>query len=202
MPQLDTYVTTVFNHFFSGTDGYTAAYASPQRLKSPDRPLTYGEILLDSFFEMFRDIPLTAQHKVFYDLGSGIGKAVLAAVLLGNFEKVCGVEILTDLHKIATGVLSDFIDESPTLFPSRKETKVILHNGDFFSYNVSDADVVFIQSTCFGEELMAKLSEKLSSLKPGSIIITATYDLPGFSVYASKKYTMSWGNATFYFHVR
>ena len=35
--------------------------------------------------------------EVFVDLGSGLGKAVLAAFLLHDFKKLVGIELLTDL---------------------------------------------------------------------------------------------------------
>lgn len=35
---------------------------------------------------------------VFYDLGSGAGKGVIAASLLHPFERCCGIELLDSLH--------------------------------------------------------------------------------------------------------
>jgi len=37
---------------------------------------------------------------VFYDLGSGAGKGVLAASLLHPFDKCCGIELLESLHEM------------------------------------------------------------------------------------------------------
>ena len=46
------------------------------------------------------------QAGVFYDLGSGTGKVVLAAALLGLFARAEGIEILSELH-VAAGALRD-----------------------------------------------------------------------------------------------
>jgi hypothetical protein len=40
---------------------------------------------------------------VFYDLGSGTGKVVLAAALLHSFSACCGIELLAGLHEVALG---------------------------------------------------------------------------------------------------
>lgn len=45
--------------------------------------LTYGEINFNSFRELLCSLPLDLQSAVFYDIGSGTGKAVLAAACCG-----------------------------------------------------------------------------------------------------------------------
>jgi len=68
--------------------------------------LTYGEIDFHSFAEIFymlnlKHPGLIKPQGVFYDLGSGVGKGVIASTLLHNFDKCIGVEILESLHKLA-----------------------------------------------------------------------------------------------------
>ena len=48
-----------------------------------------------------KDMPLFANKGVFVDLGSGSGKACLAAQLLHPFEKVVGIETIQCLHDFA-----------------------------------------------------------------------------------------------------
>lgn len=38
---------------------------------------------------------------IFYDLGSGVGKGVIAASLLHSFESCKGIELLHSLHKMS-----------------------------------------------------------------------------------------------------
>lgn len=38
---------------------------------------------------------------IFYDLGAGAGKGVIAASLLHSFEKCKGIELLQSLHKMS-----------------------------------------------------------------------------------------------------
>ncbi len=55
----------------------------------------YGEILFFPFADILRSIASELpSNAIFYDLGSGTGKAVLAASLLYPFSKVVGIELL------------------------------------------------------------------------------------------------------------
>jgi len=62
----------------------------------------------------------------------------------------------------------------------------------------SDADVIFINSTCFSKPLMEKIAAKAASLAPGSCVVTLTQHIVSqyFDLVESKKYEMSWGDAT------
>ena len=53
---------------------------------------------------------------VFYDLGSGTGRGVIGAALIGSFDSVCGVEMISELHEAALGVKEEFVER---VAPSR-----------------------------------------------------------------------------------
>jgi hypothetical protein len=66
-------------------------------------------------------------------------------------------------------------------------------------------DVIFANSTCFGEELMEKLSVQAAlRMKPGAIFVSLTRTLSGigesFTLEGNYQYAMSWGTATCYIH--
>ncbi len=75
-----------------------------------DLALTYGEISsITPISEMFR---LIRSHNngtalpsgKFYDIGSGIGRPVVAAALIHDFDVCIGIELLPSLHNIALQV--------------------------------------------------------------------------------------------------
>jgi hypothetical protein len=70
--------------------------------------------------------------------------------------------------------------------------------GSFTDFDWSNGDVVFANSTCFSDELMADLSVQAEKLKPGAIVVTFTKGMTSkaFEVLERKRYTMSWGPAT------
>lgn len=104
--------------------------------------LVYGEIDFQNFllalekvkfyeFIFFNQIKkkyggLSQKGGVFYDLGSGSGKAVFAAALYHPFKKCVGYEILENLHNISM-ILKDKWEKeiAPTLDAERQATGII-----------------------------------------------------------------------------
>merc|ERR1719463_890301 len=97
-----------------------------------------------------------ASGDVFYDLGSGFGKAVLQAYLVSEGLATCkGIELLIDRWRIAEDkrrqLLADLaaMDHVPS---ERGQLEFIL--GDFSaSEQWADATVVFMNSVCYDQSL-------------------------------------------------
>jgi hypothetical protein len=127
---------------------------------------TYGELTQEGMKQMLEGIDTNG--KVYYDLGSGLGKTVLSAVLDHNFNKAIGIELATERYNIAENAL--------TMIPEQNRNNIEFHNKDFFdpSISLTDADVVFISSLCFPEQILNKLSTKCNDeLKPGSYVFSS-----------------------------
>lgn len=142
----------------------------------------YGEVDFDSFARILRKVPRKGK---FYDLGSGSGRAVVIARLLGDFD-CCGIEIVKGLYELSLHVGRDFVHDS------------------FTKYDWSDGTVVFANSTCFDDSLVDSIARLGERLAPGSIIITFTKGLNSnaFTLLQRKRYKMSWGPATVFIHAR
>jgi len=126
-----------------------------------DKAAGYGEIVLDDFIDMLDSAGAHAgQH--FYDLGSGLGQLVFTAGLLGL--DATGIEIVTQRHEQACAAIQ------------QAEEQDIGHNhgiikflhASFYDVDFSDADIVFINSVLFTDEMMRIISEKSRSMKLGS----------------------------------
>jgi hypothetical protein len=76
--------------------------------------------------------------------------------------------------------------------------------GSFLDADISDADIVFMNSTCFQDDLMEALDIKLEELQPHAQVICLSKPLksPAFHQYKNKLYDFSWGQATAFFHRR
>lgn len=148
----------------------------------------------------------------FYDLGSGVGRGLVGAALLYPFNKCIGIEYLENLHILAKEIKSVYdmkfeslLKNYPEYFENYKKIPDFdVINGDFLSYDWSDASFVFANSTCFTAELMQALAKKAEDLKPGTFFVTFTKKLPGLSsnwdLRAGFRRLMSWGIATIYIH--
>jgi SAM-dependent methyltransferase len=172
-----------------------------------DSSLTYGEIDFASLAEIFYTIesrfrPLST-CKIFYDLGSGTGKGVLAAALLSSFDVCIGIEILESLFNASLEIKSKYEEqfkrvqaENNDLFGSMPRVEFM--NTDFFNADWSDADIIYCSTTCFTKEMKERIGNL--PLKPGTIMISLTYAIRGknWIVLESVEKSMSWGETVVY----
>lgn len=156
--------------------------------------LIYGEVEFDSFYRVLRKIS-PPPGGVFYDLGSGTGKAVMVARLTQDFERCEGIEILKSLHEQGAKIVDRYNKyfKNKLCLGQKQEAKVTevdsqftfffhfifltftyFSQGSLLEFDWSDGDVVFANSTCFDDDLMRQLGEQAERLKPGSIVVTFT----------------------------
>mmetsp|Transcript_22134 Transcript_22134/g.43586 ORF Transcript_22134/g.43586 Transcript_22134/m.43586 type:complete len:335 (+) Transcript_22134:86-1090(+) len=168
------------------------------------KSLIYGEVEFQSFAKVLRKIGAPA-GQVFYDLGSGTGKAVFVARFLHDFGKCGGIEVLQGLHGAALEVKRRY-ESGPYAdnLTVGNDDDIDLREGSILEEDWSDGDVVFANSTCFDDNLMEAMARQASKLKPGAFFVTFTKGLnsPSFEVMERKRYKMSWGPATVYIQRR
>jgi hypothetical protein len=165
-----------------------------------DREFIYGEVNFLSFHHIIEKAKPQPQE-IFYDLGSGTGKAVFTAALFFDFSKSCGVELLPPLYTKSNQTL----DKATLMFEkitSDVETKyfekvatIQFINDSFLDYDFSDASIIYVAATCFSEPIWKSLVDKMADLKPGSRIIVATKNIQHecFELIYKGVELMSWG---------
>lgn len=162
-----------------------------------EKSLIYGEVEFPSFYRILRKIN-PQPGLTFYDLGSGTGKAVFAARFAYDFERCIGIEILSSLHQQAAKIVDRYNSSFKQQLALGQPQHVSVFEGSFLDYDWSDGDVVFANSTCFEDDLMAQLSQQAERLKPGAMVVTFTKGMssPAFELLERKRSRMSWGPAT------
>jgi SAM-dependent methyltransferase len=143
------------------------------------------------------------QRGVFYDLGCGTGKPVVAAAIAHTFDVCYGIEILEGLYSVALDVLNAYNTRGKAKLNRSMDTHVQMMLGSFLNFSVKDwrdADVLYINSTCFDENIMMGLAKLARGLKKGAFVITLTKQLPSdeFAVLEYEMQKMSWGDATLF----
>ncbi len=127
----------------------------------------------DSFVQILWASPVRprASGGVFCDLGSGSGRAVFAAAMLHDFDKCLGIEVLASLHATATSVATVRVlqaalalvtthaplacaqcferDVRPRLSGNQRFVDIQFVRSSFLTYDWSDADFVFANSTWY-----------------------------------------------------
>jgi hypothetical protein len=188
---------TIIEDLFRGISGMNVAIEAKKSMSGDSRAFLYGEVHYLSFSELLK---AAAPEKggVFYDLGSGAGRAVFSAALLHEFSIVNGVELVKPLHQLSCNLLDRF-NQMPMVhdFFKDRPTKVNFINGDFLLTDIQDATVVFINATAFWGDLWTNIVFKLNQLSSGTKIILTSRKL-GEELYKlidEGQYLMSWGMA-------
>lgn len=142
-----------------------------------DKEFIYGEIDFLSFYTILERASPSPQD-VFYDFGSGSGKAVLSAMLFFNIKKSIGIELLPPLYKQSNTQLEKATqrfqqhDVEKEYLPQMARIQFI--NDSFLYYDFGDANIIYVAATCLTDATWNELILKMARLKPGSRIIVAT----------------------------
>ena len=185
-----------FERLYSGIAGYEVSHRQRQRDNLDDRSLIYGEVLPEGFHQLLVQANVPAGG-VFYDLGSGTGKAIVLAALLGSFSRLIGAEFLSDLVETSRSVLARFDAEvRPTLAPEQQGQRIELISSDLLSINFSDADLVFTHSTCFESKLLEAMGQKMVDLKKGAKVIGIGRRIPSdhLNLLSRTTIALDWGS--------
>ena len=187
-----------FQQLFSDIDGFSVSRQA--RLGHDAIEYTYGEIDFVSFIALM-SLTNPNTNTLFYDLGSGTGKAVLACAIVFNVRKCCGIELFSTLHNSALRQLHH-LQRLPDYHD--KATSIHFINGDFLLIDFSDATLIFLNATAFFGEMWTAINHQLKQVKPGTIIITTSkkLSLDAFIVKKTTTVQMSWGLVRAYIHQR
>lgn len=165
-----------------------------------DKEFIYGEVNFLSFHHIIEKAKPQPQD-IFYDLGSGTGKAVFTAAFFFDFSKSFGVELLPPLYtksnqtlNKATLMFENFTSDAETRY-FKKVATIQFINDSFLDYDFSDASIIYVAATCFSEPIWKSLVNKMANLKPGSRIIVATKNIlhENFELVYKGIELMSWG---------
>ena len=160
--------TLKFNKIYQGLSG------SEKSEYVDNKHIAYGELCDESIpilYEIFaRYAPLSkivGSYRNFYDIGSGVGKAVLGMAVLNSTLRLTGIEVKSDLVQQANTALERIRD---SYLRNRVEFLCLSCVDDSVRYD--KACWVFISNEMFDNAINDKLIEKLDKeLKPGVIIL-------------------------------
>jgi hypothetical protein len=178
-----------------------------------ENSLVYGEIEFESFQKLLQCLPpppdtVPQSHGVsgkgiFYDLGSGSGRAVFTARFIGDFDRCVGIELLPNLHQLAASVNSLY----KMLYRHKLKWQTVeFHCADLMEYDWSDGTVVYAPSLLFDAKMMTYISTKAADLQQGAYLISlkkfAFIDPTALEMIREAVFPMSWGDANVYVYRR
>ena len=182
-----------------------------------ENSLVYGEIEFESFQKLLQSLPppppppavshgTRAGNGIFYDLGSGSGRAVFTARFIGDFDRCVGIELLPNLHQLAASVNSLY----KILYRHKLQWQTVeFHCADLMEYDWSDGTVVYAPSLLFDDDMMAYIGTKAKDLRQGAYLISlkkfagaAVLDPTALEMIQEAVFPMSWGSANVYVYRR
>jgi hypothetical protein len=193
---------SLFNSLYGNINGYDISNAARRKTSIDTSRFLYGEIPFQTWKEIV-ELAKPKEDGVFFDLGSGTGRILMASHLLFNFKKLIGVELLEGLHEKAVEVKKNF-DKTikPQIADHVSGQELQLINGDIFQTDLREADFIFMNHPFKDGEIFLDLEEKfLKELKKGTKIVTIIRALrnPSFTKICSQTYKFSWGDSTAHF---
>jgi hypothetical protein len=197
-----TFAETTFNLLYSNTNGYDISNNARREFSGDTSNFLYGELPFQTWKKIVEQIQ-PKEDGVFFDLGSGTGRVVMASYLGCGFRKCVGIEILDGLHNKAVEVLGVF-DQivRPQIAGSLEGREISFVRESLFDTDLREADFIFMNHPFKDGPEFVRLEDKfLSELKPGTKIATIIRSLknPAFKQLGSATQQFSWGESTVHF---
>jgi len=192
----------VFESLYETVNGRALSLEGRETQQLSSKSFVYGEVVFDAFYQLLKDAD-PQPGWTFVDCGSGTGKAVFVAHFMFDFPKSAGVELVDVLYNASAQVLENYEQNvRPTIAEEIGDKQIKFIHGSIIDIDFTNVDFVFMNSTCFQEDLMLLMEDPLNTMKPGSKVITLSKTLrsPRFEQYKQQMYEFSWGQATAFYH--
>ncbi|CAM9789346.1 unnamed protein product [Ectocarpus sp. 6 AP-2014] len=172
--------------------------------------VAYGEIDISHFLKVMVKLKrihgnMMSAGGSFWDLGSGVGKCVIAAAMMHNWESCYGVECLEDLRAAARPTLERWRkEEVPKLHSVKAKIRVDFINADAMKQKgwVAEATLLFVH-TNFSAKDIIEIKTKANGMKVGAIALSvslAAVNEDKWGLLAVEQIKTSWGSANLYIH--
>lgn len=169
LKRLDTIYSGHSLHAFWKAGDYKSSQKELALSGVPAQAVLYAEIQPEAFMELLQHVGFKPGMK-YYDLGSGTGKTVFSAWLLGL--NATGVELVE--KRWATSCEAVTKAEQSGMKKAKKGPGVHFVHTSFLDIDFDDADILFTDSASFSKDMMTRLAKAASRLRPGSKIISST----------------------------
>lgn len=199
-------IKPLYDSIFAGISGYSVSLLEKNSREEKEpifKDVLYGELSFELFYAILVLPPVSEylnNAKVFYDIGSGIGNAVIAAYLTDVFEKCVGVEIMRSLYdasKMAKKRLQSMCSDACD--------RVLFVNDNALNVDFSDADMALFCCPTKDEKLRYEMENKFKNLKNGSIIISLIHKFKNemdFELLNAKLVKTAWGETPLFTYKR
>jgi len=197
-PKVQGRIRFIEKKLFAGVNGKAIAERAAAAHGWHQQDLLYGDVDPYGFYQLLVLAEANDQD-TFYDLGSGIGKAVFTAALCAEIPRCIGIELIPELYLTSARLLHRFYQlaaHDHTLSPYTNH--LLFCENNFFNVDISDATLIFINATAFSTSQWLQIIEFFDMLSSGTRLIVTSYTLPDdrYVLLHEGPAVMSWGVVT------
>jgi tRNA G46 methylase TrmB len=167
---------SAFDQLFSGLMGNTA-----NTDKYTNYTTTYGEVTEQGIRKMsetfqkycpLKGVPI--ENRTFFDLGCGVGKAVIGMAILHPELRSCGIEIVEERIQFARQAQSRIKNKNIM-------NRVAFYEGSFLDpkYRYTSTCWLYMSNLCFNEETQQQLLSKFAAELPQHAVVICSKELNG-----------------------
>ena len=185
-------LNSLFSDFLDKFDGFESSYNAKNNYTGERdiSTMTYGEINANSAFaiiNILRDFCKLNRTESVIDLGSGIGKVILAMHYTDLFKFIVGVELLEGLYSVSLKMFSDY---------SKKYYKYIdnihVFNDDILNTDISKYDII-ISNTAVDNELRQNIINKINNeARTGALVISSITSFEASKLKPVRRFATKW----------
>lgn len=189
----------VFQRLYQHSNGFLLSKAA-RKGQEDALEYTYGEIQFHSFIALL-SLAKPDRQTVFYDLGSGTGKAVLACAMVYPVQHSVGIELFPELYFCACERRTELAHQAGY---KKQAAAISFIQGNFLTTDLADATLIFINSSALFGTAWDELCQRLTHLPQLNAVITMSKPLktPGFILTIRTQVEMSWGIASAFVHFK
>ena len=186
--------TDLFDNFLDKIDGFESFFMGNRTVNTTEN-LVYGEMDKKSCkdsINILKDFCKLDGTENVLDLGSGIGKIVMAMHYTDMFKNVDGVEIVDTLVSDCKGVLQLYGETF-----NKNISNIHIYEGDSLQFDISNYDIIFSNTTVdnnFRDKLINKISNEA---KTGCVVISSIIAFKSEKLKLIRRFTsnFSWGES-------
>lgn len=166
---------------------FSSPYSIIKKYGDGSENFIYGETPLLTVDRILCDAGIT-QDDTLIDLGCGRGLMLFGAYLSKDI-KATGIDIV-----------EPFIEKGNRIASALKTDKVRFKKIDINDYDFSLGNIFFIAGTTFEDDVLKKITKKISQIKGNVKIISLSQKIDNehFPVILKRKYQFSWGDNLVY----
>ena len=185
-----------FHKLYAEVNGF--ALSKIARAGNDAMEYVYGEILFEPFIALL-SLTHPDENTVFYDLGSGIGKAAVACALVYPVKQSVGIERFPNLYQQSIKQKEALLSASEY---QHAANCLNFECNDFMQSSLDNATHIFIHATGFFGDHWLAICQKLAGLPKIKHIITISKPLKNsaFELSRTTQVALSWGIAQAFIH--